>query len=211
MPKTLRLILGDQLNAAHSWFEKVDDDVIYLMMEMRQETDYVKHHVQKVIAFFAAMRSFCKDREAEGHRFHYLKLDDPNNQQVGPTFENIPIIGEENRFYMNIGVQLSLYNEERSNLYVSLFGNISDVELRRNYIVINNRDYEITHPNPDNPGQRLGGTALGGGSGLGFKFGLSDHILADLYYNIYYASSNFNDDFKDHAVQHSIGLRLLWN
>ncbi|MEM6348076.1 MAG: cryptochrome/photolyase family protein [Bacteroidota bacterium] len=81
MPKTLRLILGDQLNAAHSWFETVDEDVIYLMMEMRQETDYVKHHVQKVIAFFAAMRAFCEAREAEGHRFHFLKLDDPNNQQ----------------------------------------------------------------------------------------------------------------------------------
>ena len=46
--KTLRLILGDQLNAAHPWFESVTDDVVYLMAEMRQETDYAPHHIQKV-------------------------------------------------------------------------------------------------------------------------------------------------------------------
>ena len=29
--KTLRLLLGDQLNAAHPWFDNVSDDVVYLM------------------------------------------------------------------------------------------------------------------------------------------------------------------------------------
>jgi len=58
MPKTLRLILGDQLNYTHSWFSKVDKDTHYIFMEMRQETDYVKHHIQKIIGFFGAMRAF---------------------------------------------------------------------------------------------------------------------------------------------------------
>lgn len=49
---TLRLILGDQLNSTHSWFESVDENTIYLMAEMQQETNYVKHHIQKVVAFF---------------------------------------------------------------------------------------------------------------------------------------------------------------
>jgi deoxyribodipyrimidine photolyase-related protein len=80
MPHTLRLILGDQLNASHSWFTKVDDNVIYVMMEMRQETDYVMHHAQKVIAFFAAMRQFAVERRNEGHKFHYLKIGDQNNK-----------------------------------------------------------------------------------------------------------------------------------
>jgi deoxyribodipyrimidine photolyase-related protein len=53
---TLRLILGDQLNPRHTWFEQQRDDVLYVLMEMRQETDYVLHHAQKVIAIFAAMR-----------------------------------------------------------------------------------------------------------------------------------------------------------
>ncbi len=48
---TIRLILGDQLNEQHSWYKNVDDAVCYVMFEMRQETDYVKHHIQKVVAF----------------------------------------------------------------------------------------------------------------------------------------------------------------
>ena len=51
--KTLRLILGDQLNYKHSWFEeKPDHSIQYLMMEIRSETDYASHHIQKVLGFF---------------------------------------------------------------------------------------------------------------------------------------------------------------
>ena len=45
-----RLILGDQLNAGHSWYRERRDDVVYVMMEIRSETDYVRHHAQKVLA-----------------------------------------------------------------------------------------------------------------------------------------------------------------
>jgi deoxyribodipyrimidine photolyase-related protein len=78
----VRLILGDQLNAEHSWFEEVDDNVCYVMFEMRQETNYVKHHIQKVVAFFGAMRNFARAREKEGHRVLYYTLDDSQNEQV---------------------------------------------------------------------------------------------------------------------------------
>lgn len=81
MAHTLRLILGDQLNSQHSWFTSTDPDVSYLMMEMRQETDYVNHHVQKVVGFFLAMRHFAKELQQQGHRVIYLRLDDPDNQQ----------------------------------------------------------------------------------------------------------------------------------
>ena len=81
MPSVLRLILGDQLNHHHSWFKKVDDEVIYVMMEMRQETDYVAHHIQKVMAFFLAMRTFRDELTALGHKVHYLCLDDTHNTQ----------------------------------------------------------------------------------------------------------------------------------
>jgi len=81
MPITLRLILGDQLNGQHSWFTSPDPEVSYLMMEMRQETDYVKHHIQKVVGFFLAMRHFAKELRLLGHRVHYLTLDDPTNTQ----------------------------------------------------------------------------------------------------------------------------------
>ncbi len=81
MARTLRFLLGDQLNAQHTWFEQTEEDILYCMMEMRQETDYVMHHIQKVVAFFSAMRAFAEERQAEGHRFVYLRLDDPENQQ----------------------------------------------------------------------------------------------------------------------------------
>lgn len=73
---TVRLILGDQLNAAHSWYREVDDSVLYVIAEMKQETDYCVHHIQKVCAFFAAMREFAKALQAAGHRVLHLCLDD---------------------------------------------------------------------------------------------------------------------------------------
>ncbi len=82
--KTLRLLLGDQLNYAHSWFEKTDDSVIYCLFEMRQETDYATHHVQKVIGFFLAMRAFAEELRNKGHQVEYLTLDHPDNRQSLP-------------------------------------------------------------------------------------------------------------------------------
>ncbi len=78
---TLRLVLGDQLYAGHSWFRAVDPQVVYVLMEVRQETDYVLHHGQKILAIFAAMRDFARQLRAAGHRVHYLALDDPDNRQ----------------------------------------------------------------------------------------------------------------------------------
>ena len=84
MTTTLRLILGDQLNPQHSWFQERRDDVVYLFMELRQETDYVLHHAQKILAIFAAMRDFARHLREAGHRVHYLEIDDPLNRSVLP-------------------------------------------------------------------------------------------------------------------------------
>lgn len=78
---TLRLILGDQLNPEHSWFRHRHDDVVYVMMEVRQETDYVLHHAQKIIAIFAGMRGLARQLRAQGHRVHYLRIGDARNRQ----------------------------------------------------------------------------------------------------------------------------------
>ena len=80
--KTLRLILGDQLNIRHSWFDRIREDFVYTLMEVRQETDYAKHHIQKVAGFFAAMRNFAKEISVRGHRVIYFRLDDPENEQI---------------------------------------------------------------------------------------------------------------------------------
>jgi len=77
----LRLILGDQLNEQHSWFREKNDDVIYLMMEILPETSYVKHHIQKIVGIFLAMRAFASKIARSGHRVKYIRLDDPDNKQ----------------------------------------------------------------------------------------------------------------------------------
>jgi deoxyribodipyrimidine photolyase-related protein len=73
---TLRLVLGDQLNTGHSWFQKRDRGVLHVLAELRQETDYVRHHVQKICAFFAAMEAFADTLRRGGHNVRHLTLDD---------------------------------------------------------------------------------------------------------------------------------------
>ena len=80
----LRLILGDQLNASHSWFKDKDQDTLYVMAELRQETDYVVHHVQKICAFFAGMQQFAQALDAAGLQVLHLTLDDT------PAFNDLP-------------------------------------------------------------------------------------------------------------------------
>lgn len=79
--KVLRLLLGDQLNLQHSWFVHPDPSVLYVIMEIRTETDYVWHHIQKACAFFAAMENFAELLNNEGHDTEYIKIDDLSNKQ----------------------------------------------------------------------------------------------------------------------------------
>ena len=79
--KILRLIIGDQLNSQHSWYNQVLTNVTFVMMEIRSETDYVQHHIQKIVGFFSAMRDFSNKLREEGHQVIYLELDNPSNMQ----------------------------------------------------------------------------------------------------------------------------------
>ena len=91
----LRLILGDQLNHNHSWFQEKNSNTLYVMMEMRQETDYVKHHIKKVIGFFSAMRLFAQNLENQGHKVIYLHLD--NEQNTQSLTQNLAWLIEKNK------------------------------------------------------------------------------------------------------------------
>lgn len=86
MKKQLRLVLGDQLNAQHSWFDQVEPDTCYLLAELRQETDYTKHHIQKICAIFAAMQNFATRLRADGHQVIHLTLDET------ASFEDLPTL-----------------------------------------------------------------------------------------------------------------------
>lgn len=46
-----------------------------------QEQEYVVHHVQKILAFFGAMRNFAHQLKKKGHEVIYLELDDKDNVQ----------------------------------------------------------------------------------------------------------------------------------
>jgi len=83
--QTLRLILGDQLNSQHSWLNSVDEGVLYVLMEIRPESLYVTHHIQKIIGIFGAMRQFASELKAQGHPVVYVEIDAAENQH---SFEN---------------------------------------------------------------------------------------------------------------------------
>lgn len=75
----VRLILGDQLNASHPWFREQNPDVLYVMMEVRCESEYVTHHIQKIAGIFATMRGFAQALHSSGHEVHYISITDPSN------------------------------------------------------------------------------------------------------------------------------------
>lgn len=79
MRRTLRLVLGDQINSQHSWWQRVDQDTIYVMMEIRPESLYVTHHIQKIVGIFLAMRRFAAERTSAGHHVEYFKINDADN------------------------------------------------------------------------------------------------------------------------------------
>ena len=79
--QTIRLLLGDQLNEQHSWFDQVSSEVLYVVAELHQETNYVRHHVQKVCAFFAAMEAFAERLGELGHQVQHFTLKDTEPYQ----------------------------------------------------------------------------------------------------------------------------------
>lgn len=72
----IRLILGDQLNAQHSWYRSKSPDILYVIAEIHEEATYVPHHIQKVCAFFLAMENFANALASAGHQVLHLTLDD---------------------------------------------------------------------------------------------------------------------------------------
>lgn len=75
----LRLILGDQLNASHPWFQQRDPEILYVMIELRSESEYVTHHIQKIAGIFAAMRAFGRALTQCEHQLHYISITDQDN------------------------------------------------------------------------------------------------------------------------------------
>ncbi|MFN4895423.1 MAG: cryptochrome/photolyase family protein [Pseudomonadota bacterium] len=93
--RILRLILGDQLNGSHSWFNDSPGDATYLLMEVRAESEYAPHHIQKVVAFFASMRAFASELRERGFTVLYISLlDSDNSQSLEANIERLMASGE---------------------------------------------------------------------------------------------------------------------
>ena len=80
-PPSLVLILGDQLSPRLSSLAAADRsrDVV-LMVEVAEETAYVRHHKKKIAFLFSAMRHFAEELRASGWRVTYRTLD-----ETGPS------------------------------------------------------------------------------------------------------------------------------
>jgi deoxyribodipyrimidine photolyase-related protein len=77
---SLRIILGDQLSLDIPALDDLDPahDTV-LMMEVMDESTYVRHHKQKIVLVLAAMRHFAEILRQRGLTVDYIKLDSPDN------------------------------------------------------------------------------------------------------------------------------------
>ena len=95
----LRLILGDQLNIAHSWFKDPPTHAEYLLMEVKEEASYAPHHIQKIIGFFLAMREFSRELNDRNFMVRYINLDTASNKHsLASNVEEIVSSGRYSAF-----------------------------------------------------------------------------------------------------------------
>ena len=77
---TLVPVLGDQLSFDLSALRDADPaDTVVLMVEVAEETTYVRHHKAKLAYILSAMRHHAAALGERGWRVDYVRLDDPDN------------------------------------------------------------------------------------------------------------------------------------
>ncbi len=80
IPTTLVPILGDQLTPDIASLRDLDpDDTVVLMMELGEETTYVRHHKRKIAFILSAMRHHAERLRSLGWTVDYITLDDPDS------------------------------------------------------------------------------------------------------------------------------------
>ncbi|QQN73671.1 cryptochrome/photolyase family protein [Croceicoccus sp. YJ47] len=73
-------VLGDQLSPGLASLRDCDKgDTVVLLMEVREECTYVKHHKQKIALILSAMRHFAESLRSDGWTVDYIELCDPDN------------------------------------------------------------------------------------------------------------------------------------
>ena len=73
-------VLGDQLTHSLASLEGCDKaDAVVLMMEVAEETTYVRHHKAKIALILSAMRHFAAELRDRGWTVDYIALEDEGN------------------------------------------------------------------------------------------------------------------------------------
>ncbi|WP_324806284.1 cryptochrome/photolyase family protein [Sphingomonas sp. LY29] len=73
-------ILGDQLSHDLASMRDIDrGEAVVLMMEVVEETTYVRHHQRKIALVLSAMRHFAEELAEAGWTVDYVRLDDHGN------------------------------------------------------------------------------------------------------------------------------------
>ena len=83
----LRLILADQLTETLPIVKDCAKGDAILMVEVREEATYVKHHKKKIAFLFSAMRHFAETLKKRKHDVRYTKYDDEDN--TGSLFAEV--------------------------------------------------------------------------------------------------------------------------
>lgn len=80
--RRLVVVLGDQLDPQAASLTRLDRrrDAV-AMFEVAGESTHVPSHKQRTALFLAAMRHFALELNEQGHRVHYVTLEDPKNSQ----------------------------------------------------------------------------------------------------------------------------------
>lgn len=168
---------------------------------------HMGYQIDPDISFFLDFNIAQLDFE----QFFTVQVDDPNRRVPEPRLDRFAIIGEENRFNLNLGTQINYFQGESSIAYLGLFGNINNTEVQSNFIIIDNVEYNIFHQNNNEPDLQPGGIGYGGGMGLGFKFQIGARVWADLTYNAIYTQINLTEQFNKFGLQNTIGMRMIWD
>ena len=142
--------------------------------------------------------------------YFIVAIEDPNNLTPDPTYEPIPIFGEEKRTNINFGYSFNLYNENGIIIGFPVFAQMTNARLQRNYFVINNQQYNIYHGVAGQTNTNPGGTAFGGGAGLTGAIKFNDQFSFLAGYYAQYSKIKMNDQLQPFGLHHSIFARIIW-
>ena len=146
-----------------------------------------------------------------------LKTDSLNYTSQA-SLRYFPIYGQEQRSYIDIGLQKQWFLGKLSNFFVEGGINFTNVLVKKSGIVINNLDYSIVNvygsqqytPNTSMQPYEIkqGGIGLGFFGGAGISLNFNENVSLEPGFNVYYQSINLLG-YEQFGLNYSIYMRLI--